>query len=98
MHVTEYEKAYQEWSSVKICLEQLDILLKQFDTSFQKKNGNYIRIDSYTYGDNDTFYEAHGSYSCLKTCNTWTNIMLKRAHIKTAIWTPWDWGIIKHFE
>jgi len=37
-----------------------------------------------------------GSFSCFKTCNTWTNQTLKKAEIKTAIWTPFDSGILKH--
>jgi len=64
---------------------------------FQLKNKKeFILIEGYSYGSNDAFYEAKGSFSCFKTCNTWTNQTLKKAEIKTAIWTPFDSGILKH--
>ncbi|NQY29316.1 MAG: DUF2459 domain-containing protein [Flavobacteriaceae bacterium] len=44
----------------------------------------------------DTFYEANGNYTCLNTCNPWTNNILKKAFIKTAIWTPFDSVILKN--
>jgi uncharacterized protein (TIGR02117 family) len=49
------------------------------------------------YGKHDAFYEALGSYSMLKTCNTWTNEALKSAGLKACLWTPWDKGILYQY-
>lgn len=38
------------------------------------------------YGKNDAFYDAKGSYYIFKTCNTWTNGVLKSADMKAATW------------
>ena len=55
-------------------------------------------LQGYTYGNNDQFYEAVGSYSCFKTCNTWTNQALKESKLKACLWTPFDFGIISKYD
>jgi len=97
MHITEYSEISSPWINVNVCLLQLEILNNSFAETFQiDSNYNFLKIEGYTYGNNDAFYEANGNYTCLKTCNTWTNQVLKKAEIKTAIWTPFDSGILKH--
>ena len=97
MHVTEYNDIDKNWKKVEIDSFQLLSLLNFIQNSFQfNSNNSVIKITSYSYGNNDTFYEAKGSYSCIRTCNSWTNEAMKKADIKTAIWTPFDWGILKH--
>lgn len=97
MHVTEYKSVAKDWKSVNIDALQLQRLEKFIQHSFKKDaHGNYQKIGSYSYGSNDTFYEAKGNYSCIRTCNTWTNEAMKKTGIKTAIWTPFDWGILDH--
>ncbi len=46
----------------------------------------------------DNFYEANGSYHLFRTCNVWTNQVLINAGVKTAIWTPFDSGILDQFD
>lgn len=46
----------------------------------------------------DNFYEANGSYHLFRTCNVWTNQVLKEAGVKTSIWTPFDSGVLHQFE
>lgn len=97
MHVTEYANVGADWKKVEIDNFQLIALIKFIQNSFKfNSDNNFIKINSYSYGNTDTFYEAKGSYSCLRTCNTWTNEAMKKAGIRTAIWTPFDWGILKH--
>jgi len=97
MHVTEYKSIGAHWKKVMINDYQLISIEKNILDTFQLKESNqFIKIEGYTYGNNDTFYEANGNYTCLNTCNTWTNNILKKAFIKTAIWTPFDSGILKH--
>jgi uncharacterized protein (TIGR02117 family) len=50
------------------------------------------------YGKNDAFYEAAGSYSVFRTCNTWTNNSLKSCGQKASVWTPFDTGIFCHYK
>ncbi len=62
-----------------------------------EKNG-LILIDHAGYTTYDNFYEANGSYSLLYTCNNWVNEGLKKIGIKTAVWSPFDKGIMYHLE
>ncbi|MFY7811943.1 MAG: DUF2459 domain-containing protein, partial [Flavobacterium sp.] len=70
------------------------------ENSFEvDENKNYINIKTNTnYGINDAFYEAKGSYSMFKTCNTWVNNALNVAEQKNALWTPTDYGIFVHYR
>lgn len=47
------------------------------------------------YWDNDAFYPAQGSYNAFYTCNSWVNNGLKKAGVKTALWTVTDTGLIQ---
>lgn len=97
MHLTPYKKIGLEWKSVQLSELQLSKINELIYNSFQiNTDRNFIEIKGYSYGMNDRFYEAIGSYSCLFTCNTWTNSVLKSSDIKTAIWTPFDFGVLKH--
>jgi uncharacterized protein (TIGR02117 family) len=40
------------------------------------------------YGPADIFYEAHGRYDALRTCNEWTGEALRSAGIRVGLWTP----------
>lgn len=93
MHVTGYSSTQGHWSKYSLDDEQLKNLLDYVYGSFKYKNDTVILIPNHSYGNNDHFFEAIGSYSCIKTCNTWTNKALKTADIPTAIWTPFDWGV-----
>jgi uncharacterized protein (TIGR02117 family) len=94
MHVTPYNSIKSSWVSVKISKTQLNALLKYIEASFKFKDAKFQKIDFAGYTDMDAFYEAKGSYNLFKTCNVWTGQALKQAGIKTAIWSPFDWGII----
>jgi len=97
MHVTHYKTIHPEWKSIGLCDSQLDNLRKFIQESFTKDNNNTIQIlEGAGYRENDFFYHAQGSYSCLYTCNIWVNQALKKAQVKTAIWSPFDKGIMKH--
>ena len=38
---------------------------------------------------------AEGSYSCVKTCNSWVNLALKESDLKSCLWTPYHFRIIE---
>ncbi|MBL4888255.1 MAG: DUF2459 domain-containing protein, partial [Flavobacteriaceae bacterium] len=47
---------------------------------------------------NDDFYKANGSFSCLKTCNSWANSAFKESGLKSCFWTPFDFGLINKYK
>lgn len=74
--------------------------LEEYIVSYIKiKEKQSILIDCCRYpGVFDNFYEAKGNYHVFKTCNVWTNNAIKKAGVKTAIWTPFSSAIIMQFE
>ena len=50
------------------------------------------------YGLNDVFYEAHGRYTALRTCNEWTGSILRDAGVRIGIWTPFNSGVMRWLD
>lgn len=98
MHVTPYQGIGKHWKKVKVSDEQLNNLQNYIYDSFQLKKGVFDKIDFKGYTPTDAFYEAKGSYHLFKTCNVWTNQALKVTDVKTGLWSPMDWGILRHLE
>ncbi|MEM9921194.1 MAG: TIGR02117 family protein [Bacteroidota bacterium] len=99
MHVTKYFQQGKSWRRVPVCDHQLATLKAHTKASFQKTdNGQFIKIKDAGYGPTDEFYEAEGYYTCIRTCNVWVNQALKKAQIKTAVWSPTDFGVLYHLE
>jgi uncharacterized protein (TIGR02117 family) len=51
-------------------------------------NGRTIPLLGRGYGNSDVFYEAVGRYNAVYTCNQWTGEALRRAGVRTGLWTP----------
>lgn len=101
MHATFFKEINENKDCVKITIsaEEYQKLITYIEYRFDKdKNGNPIWIDATTYGQNDSFYEAKGSYNLFYSCNTWTNNALKAMDQKAAIWTITDRGIFQHYN
>ncbi len=101
MHTTFYKTLKEDESckKIKISKENYIKLVAYISYSFQKdSNSKTINIPNNFYGKNDSFYEANGSYSLIKTCNTWANAALKASNQKAAFWTPMDSGIFCHYK
>lgn len=97
MHVTHYMQVQPNWKSIELTDKQLENLKKFIKKSFASDKEQKIQIlEGAGYGKYDFFYNAVGNYSCFYTCNIWVNQALKKAEIKTAIWSPFDKGIMKH--
>jgi uncharacterized protein (TIGR02117 family) len=97
MHLTHYKYLNPNWKSIELCDEQLEAMKKFVYASFKNDKNDKIQILAGTgYRDNDFFYKAKGNYSCLYTCNIWVNQALKKASVQTAIWSPFDKGILRH--
>lgn len=102
MHATFYKTLVTDSSTVAINISKAEYntLTEYITNSFDLDNsGNSIHIVSVNdgYGDMDAFYEAKGSYSIFRTCNTWSNSALKAAHQKAALWTLLKDGIFRHY-
>ncbi|MGL5065481.1 MAG: TIGR02117 family protein [Microcoleus sp.] len=59
--------------------------------------GNTIKI-SYGYHNHDSFYEAKGSYSILRSCNDWTAEALREADVNTPVWSTLSSAIMLHLN
>jgi uncharacterized protein (TIGR02117 family) len=90
MHVQGYGEIPQDAAVDLRCvgLSRTDYLqLMQFlQGSFQQSQGKPIRIQD-AFGESSGFYEGTGTYSLLRTCNTWAAEGLDVAGLKTPIWS-----------
>jgi len=97
MHVTHFESTQEDWVTIDLCDSQLASIKQFVYGSFRKDHqGNILKIKGKGYTTNDFFYKAIGNYSCFYTCNVWVNQALKKGQIKTAVWSPFDKGILKY--
>lgn len=101
MHTTFY-KSLSENSNcrrINISEEEYQKLVSFISDSFKRdSNQNVEWISGHSYGKNDAFYEAKGSYNLFYTCNTWANNALKSAHQKASLWTVYDKRIFYHYQ
>ena len=101
MHVTFYNRLLETESCRKICitkesyLKMVSYIIESFSPDSLERPRQIIGA---SYWDNDSFYEAKGTYSLFFTCNTWANKGLKVADLKACLWTPFDSGIFKKYE
>lgn len=82
MHVTFYKnlKENETCKRILISKNQYKDLIKYIDDSFKLNSDNKIqRIGTHSYGTQDVFFEAKGSYNLFYTCNSWANEGLKIA-------------------
>ena len=102
LHATYYKEMMSggDCRRIQLTAEQYDALCQFIIDSFEKnEDGQSIHIETNAnYGQNDVFYEAIGSYSLFKTCNTWSNSALKAAGLKACLWTPFKNGIFQHYQ
>jgi uncharacterized protein (TIGR02117 family) len=99
MHVIFHKTSYVQWKKIDLCKMQLENLNSFIKSTFKKsKEQKFIRIGVSGYSENDYFFEARGSFSFYRTCNIWVNEALKKANIKTSIWSPFVYGILYHIE
>ncbi len=102
IHVTYYKqmKLGKDCKSMLISKEQYQRLITYITESFQKDaSGNFIPIiTDANYGKTDAFYDANGSYSIFKTCNSWANSALKACGQKCCLWTATDSGIFSKYK
>ena len=102
MHVTYYQQAPSPATdSRRLYLSEAQYrqLVRYIQKSFASTiDGDFLLIKGAGYSPYDNFYEANGSYSLFYTCNNWVNEGLKEIGVKTAVWAPFDWGVLHHLE
>lgn len=101
MHVTYYQtmQSNKDCVSIKVSEENYRKMCLYVLNTFDKTNNQFSLIaTNQNYGQNDVFYEAKGSYHLFKTCNTWTNNVLKNGNQRAALFTLFDFGIFYHYD
>ena len=97
MHVKAFDQVPSENKKfVKLTLTSVQFtnLCNHIWDSFSKINNNTITLlTNKGYTPNDNFYVACGSYHMFNTCNFWVNNGLRKAGVRTSIWTPVDRGV-----
>jgi len=95
IHLTRYSTDREYWVEIKVNQKQLNKINQYIQKAFFLDSlNNKILLKNKGYYNNDDFYEALGSYSCFKTCNSWVNTCLIESNIKACLWTPFDFGLI----
>lgn len=72
-------------------------IISQIRASF-RLNDQGMTVAYAAYAANNVFYESHGHYSALNTCNNWTGSVLRNAGIRVGIWTPLPGGVMRWFN
>ena len=99
MHVTLLDRIPQG-SGVRrfrVSEEQYRELVSHLVDSFRlDAAGRPIHVGAPGYFEQDTFYEATGNYGPVNTCNEWTGVGLRKAGVRTGVWTPFEPLVMKH--
>lgn len=90
----ELVKNCQKCRKIRLNTTQYQAVITHIKQSLPS-DGRQVAIAHAHYGQNDAFYPALGSYNAFYTCNSWVNNGLKKAEVKTALWTVLDTGVIK---
>ena len=99
MHVTRYKQKQSGWVEIKVNELELKKLNNYLLNNFEvNQKGMKIILQNKSYSSIDDFYRSKGSYSCFKTCNSWVNIGFKDSGLKSCLWTPFDFGLIKKYQ
>jgi uncharacterized protein (TIGR02117 family) len=97
IHATFYRSMTESKSCKRISMSsaQYKRLIEYILNSLQRDSSGhamYIHTRA-NYNNADAFYEATGSYSMFRTCNSWSNEALKVSGQKCCLWTAFDTGI-----
>ncbi len=89
---------YFEVKCIKVNQKDYLRLMEFIQATFQvDAKGRKIRLgDGHT--ANAGFYAANGSYSILKTCNSWTAEGLRRANVNTPLWDGLSFAVMWHLK
>lgn len=99
MHVTFYQDLVEgkDCKKIQISKDSYKMMVHYIILSFRLDNNLPILIKGASYGNNDSFYEAKGTYHLFFTSNTWANSGLKYANLKACLWTPFSKEILNKY-
>lgn len=91
-------KMYQDTGRVvQISNEQYERLISFINSSFKVgEDGAPLQIPDAAYGQRDAFFEAHGTYHGMNTCNSWVGRALKSAGVRVGVYTPLPKSVYLH--
>lgn len=97
MHVAYSEQPKESETSiaVKVNNEQYSKMILFIQSTFEKQNSSIVLIKNAGYSVHDNFYEANGSYHLFKTCNSWTNKVLRTGGVHTSLYAFFPDGIME---
>lgn len=99
IHVTTFNYKQPKWITIKCNQKELDNLNNYIFNSFKlNSDGERQIIPQNLYSSSDSFYKATGSYSVVKTCNTWVNDAFKQSGLKASYFTLFDFGLLQKYE
>ncbi len=99
IHVTRYKSKHDNWVEIKISETELEQLNAYLQNTFRtNKNGMKVILENQGYSSVDDFYKAKGSFSYLRTCNTWVNSGFKQSGLEACLWTPFDFGLLRIYD
>ena len=93
MHVRYHSKVGSTWYTVHVNQEQLQYISEQINNSFRHQSNERKAIPGHP-----NYFEAHGKYSALNTCNTWVNSILKEARLRSSLYAWTSDAIIQHYR
>ncbi len=88
----------KETKCVKISGANYLKIVNFIKSSFQLDAGGNKNKIGYGYHNSDSFYEANGSYSILRSCNDWTAEALRKADVNTPLWSTLSSAILFHLN
>ncbi len=95
IHLTKYSTIQKDWVEIKVNQDQLYKINQYINKTFYVDTfDKKVLLKNKGYTNNDDFYEALGSFSIFKTCNSWVNSGLKESNIKACLWTPFDFVLL----
>lgn len=99
MHIDKHNIWGQDWVEIKVSDKELQKLNVYLQDSFEtSEDGMKVLIEGEGYSNTDAFYKGKGSYSIIKTCNTWVNSGFKESGLEACYWTPFDAALLSRYE
>ncbi len=81
---------------LRISPQQFRLLVSEVRSTFRLNNrGDSVAYPAYA--PDNLFYDSHGHYSAINTCNNWTGNILRKAGVRMGIWTPLPGGVMRWF-
>jgi uncharacterized protein (TIGR02117 family) len=75
--------------AVRISEQQYTLLVEYINDAFRRDStGAVVQVTGEHYSRNDAFFESHGTYHLLNTCNSWVGRALQKASVRVGWMTP----------